>query len=596
MAPKSKKGNSTPKKMKRQARPRPKAKVSEPETATEEVESSTPEPPQGSKNRQSKKMGIKVTARVHAAAAAAGVPGSNGSGEEDELLPDVANTPVSTSGPSKSTATMPVATQAEPQLVPLENPASPSSPASHDPTPEVLVREEPVEEQKEADGHAKGKGKKPRKPRGPKKEWKLPPDTEQDLVEWMRDRSYLWMRSQRDYKKKTEAWEAKAKEIGISTDYLGHWWKNLKDWYVRLIKVASGQERKLLTDRDKWVLNNISFYKAAIPDEESDTVMQIRRTAAAGSTTGSAAGSASTSTARPPLLSLDDPAETERQSGNVLEDLEREAAELGSVNSSFQHRKRRRKEDEAESWMPELRKNLQTNQTLLAKLMEKMLEDKEREKSQREPFISYVTQTLRSCSLQDFNNVKELISDILKQIKAQSERPSASTSAPPTCTAASFGQYHQYHQQYPQHQQYFQTQPNYYAWQHGVGGGGGGYQQQQQYPGQQELQQPNLSTPRQHTASSESMPRAQSTALGGDWSFNMEQSNFGRVSQDSMNTPPFSTVSPATHRPPILASAALGAPPSLSTPPAVEPTAVESDTQSVATQGTRDSYSEDEDA
>ena len=49
--------------------------------------------------------------------------------------------------------------------------------------------------------------------------------------------------------------------------------------------------------------------------------------------------------------------------------------------------------------MPELRKNLQTNQTLLEKLMEKMLEDKKREKTQREPFISYVTQTLMSCSL-----------------------------------------------------------------------------------------------------------------------------------------------------------------------------------------------------
>ena len=59
MAPKSKKGNSTPPKKKRQTRPRPK----EPETATEEVESSTPEPPpQGSKNRQSKKMSIEVTA------------------------------------------------------------------------------------------------------------------------------------------------------------------------------------------------------------------------------------------------------------------------------------------------------------------------------------------------------------------------------------------------------------------------------------------------------------------------------------------------------------------------------------------------------
>lgn len=173
----------------------------------------------------------------------------------------VASTPVSRSGPSTSTATMPVAT-AEPQLAPLENP---DLPASHDTTPQVLMREqeqiEPVQEREEDDGHAKGKVKKSTKPRGPKKEWKLPPDTEQDLVEWMRDRSYLWMRSSRDYKKKTEAWEAKAEEIGISADYLGHWWKHLKDWYVRLIKVASGQERKPLTDRDKWVLKNISFYK-----------------------------------------------------------------------------------------------------------------------------------------------------------------------------------------------------------------------------------------------------------------------------------------------------------------------------------------------
>ena len=105
------------------------------------------------------------------------------------------------------------------------------------------------------------------------------------------------------------------------------------------------------------------------------------------------------------------------------------------------------KGDEEESWMPELRKNLQTNQTLLKKLMEKMLEDKKTEKSQREPFISYVTQTLRSYSLQDFNNVKELISDILKQIKAQ----------PSESSATFFGGTHQYPQQYPQHQQYFQA-------------------------------------------------------------------------------------------------------------------------------------------
>lgn len=87
MAPKSKKYTSTPNMKKRQARARPKANVSEPDTATEEVESSTLEIPKGSKDRQSKKMNIKVTSLVHAAATA-GVPGANGSGEEDDLFPD----------------------------------------------------------------------------------------------------------------------------------------------------------------------------------------------------------------------------------------------------------------------------------------------------------------------------------------------------------------------------------------------------------------------------------------------------------------------------------------------------------------------------
>lgn len=66
MAPKSKKYTSTPNMKKRQARARPKANVSEPDTATEEVESSTLEIPKGSKDRQSKKMNIKVTSLVQA--------------------------------------------------------------------------------------------------------------------------------------------------------------------------------------------------------------------------------------------------------------------------------------------------------------------------------------------------------------------------------------------------------------------------------------------------------------------------------------------------------------------------------------------------
>ena len=85
---------------------------------------------------------------------------------------------------------------------------------------------------------------------------------EQNLVEWLQGHTYLWLRSTRDYHKKKSAWEVKAKEIGVTYQHLTHWWKNIKDWYVKLCKKTSGQARKQLTDRDKWVLKNLAFYKS----------------------------------------------------------------------------------------------------------------------------------------------------------------------------------------------------------------------------------------------------------------------------------------------------------------------------------------------
>ena len=109
----------------------------------------------------------------------------------------------------------------------------------------------------------KGNGKGKRKADGaPKQAWSLPDQVEQDLVEWLQGNSYLWLRSPKDYLRKKSAWEMKAQEIGVTFKHLQNWWKNVKDWYVKLSKKTSGQATKLLTDRDKWVLKNIAFYKS----------------------------------------------------------------------------------------------------------------------------------------------------------------------------------------------------------------------------------------------------------------------------------------------------------------------------------------------
>lgn len=97
---------------------------------------------------------------------------------------------------------------------------------------------------------------------GNKSGWSIPDVMEEQLVEWLRENTYLWLRSTKDYHRKKVAWEEKARELGISLLHLEKWWKNLKDWYVKLLKKTSGQARKQLTGRDKWVLNSLSFYKS----------------------------------------------------------------------------------------------------------------------------------------------------------------------------------------------------------------------------------------------------------------------------------------------------------------------------------------------
>lgn len=152
----------------------------------------------------------------------------------------------------------------EPPVSEEEPPMSPDAPASpvapHAPTATVEEDDdgEESEEEEEEVAARRGKQKQPRKQRTA---WSLPDTTEQDLVEWLKDNNYLWLRSTRDYHRRKQAWELKAEEIGVSLVHLQKWWKNLKDWYMRLLRKTSGQSAKILTARDKWILSNLAFYK-----------------------------------------------------------------------------------------------------------------------------------------------------------------------------------------------------------------------------------------------------------------------------------------------------------------------------------------------
>ena len=92
--------------------------------------------------------------------------------------------------------------------------------------------------------------------------WSFTDEQEQELVEWLQANTFLWLRSTKDYHRKKAAWEAKARDLGVSLKHLQNWWKNVKDWYVKLQKKTSGQATRVLTDRDKWILKNVAFYKS----------------------------------------------------------------------------------------------------------------------------------------------------------------------------------------------------------------------------------------------------------------------------------------------------------------------------------------------
>ena len=135
----------------------------------------------------------------------------------------------------------------------------PASPRQSPPHPGLEEEgETEVEDQQPPAKRPRRKGPLQRKQFG----WSIPDQQEQELVEWLQSNTYLWLRSTKDYHRKKSAWEQKAQELNISLKHLQNWWKNVKDWFVKLSKKTSGQATRVLTDRDQWILKNIAFYKS----------------------------------------------------------------------------------------------------------------------------------------------------------------------------------------------------------------------------------------------------------------------------------------------------------------------------------------------
>ena len=235
---------------------------------------------------------------------------------------------------------------------------------------------------------------------------------EQDLVEWLRANQYLWLRSTKEYKKKKDAWQMKAEELDIKLVHLEKWWKNLKDWYVKLKKKKSGQSTKPLTGREKWVLKNLSFYHTQVQVDVPDTLNIMGRSAS----TSSSAAAAMTSR----------PSDDEECGLDVLSDLEAQEALMMATKTPTKQKTRKLKSDE--DWSVKLMQHLEDNQKLLERVL------LPQQQSAREAFIRYASECLRSASDEDFTLLQDSFNEAMKACKTRSVANQAASSQPPPPT------------------------------------------------------------------------------------------------------------------------------------------------------------------
>ena len=86
-------------------------------------------------------------------------------------------------------------------------------------------------------------------------------------MEWVRENVTLWHSKRqnfRDTAKKMGMWHDKGLEVGYSGEHLKGWWTHMRDTYTRLQKPKSGQSTAVLTDRQKWITENLQFLKHVV--------------------------------------------------------------------------------------------------------------------------------------------------------------------------------------------------------------------------------------------------------------------------------------------------------------------------------------------
>lgn len=137
-------------------------------------------------------------------------------------------------------------------------------------------------------------------------------DTQEQLIEWVREDELLWRKGATDYKdtkKKTELWIRKARELDIEegAEALRTWWKSVRDLYAKLLSKKSGQAAANLTDRELFIQRNCAFMHKEVKPRKGQPLRSIP----VASQPPAAQPSASASTSRQPSHDVEEQEEDE---------------------------------------------------------------------------------------------------------------------------------------------------------------------------------------------------------------------------------------------------------------------------------------------
>lgn len=335
---------------------------------------------------------------------------------------------------------------------------------------------------------------------------------EEDLYAWLPENESVWRMSHKDYKKRRQVWQSKADLMGLECDLIMGWYKSRKDWYVRLMKPAkSGSAaKKKMTDREKELVKNFAFYSKAMKSSQPSPLVVLQR-----STSQASSQPIPNTPEDEDVHTPDSPSPIQEQYD--LEELESAAVASRDRHQSRSHSKSSRNKKGEDSEMMALMSIMKTNQELLQTMVGEKPTHPE-----REPFITYLSDTLRQAQAEKYKVMKTSIMRMLERVMTEEEppRPAQASSAPPSQFQYDYDI--QYQQQ--QHQPRFFQQPP----QSHFTGGLFPQTQQQHHPLQQ-TQQQHFPLPSAAAGSAAQAPATDTLTAGDTDSQRRESANLSDV-------------------------------------------------------------------